>query len=59
MMSALVYRRDRIDEAAATTTMAPVIGGFEVSLALLALAPLIGVFSAAQPSPASRWRYLG
>jgi PST family polysaccharide transporter len=44
MMSALVYRRDRVDEAAATAAIASVIGGFAVSLALLALAPLIGVF---------------
>jgi hypothetical protein len=28
MMSALVYRRDRVDEAAATAAIATVIGGF-------------------------------
>jgi O-antigen/teichoic acid export membrane protein len=44
MMSALVYRRDRVNEAAATAVIATVIGGFVVSLALLALAPLIGFF---------------
>ena len=44
MMSALVYRRDRVEEAAATAVIATVIGGFAVSLALLASAPLIGVF---------------
>jgi O-antigen/teichoic acid export membrane protein len=44
MMSALVYRRDRVNEAAATAVIATVIGGFAVSLALLALAPLIGFF---------------
>jgi O-antigen/teichoic acid export membrane protein len=44
MMSALVYRRDRVNEAAATAVIATVIGGLVVALALLALAPLIGFF---------------
>jgi O-antigen/teichoic acid export membrane protein len=44
MMSALVYQRDRVNEAAATAVIATLIGGFAVSLTLLALAPLIGSF---------------
>jgi O-antigen/teichoic acid export membrane protein len=44
MMSALIYRRDRVNEAAATAVIATVLGGLAVSLALLASAPLIGSF---------------
>ena len=44
MLSALVYRRDRLEEAAATAVVATVLGGLLVSLLLLAAAPLIGSF---------------
>ncbi len=44
MLSALVYRRDRLDEAAATAVVATVLGGLLVALVLLALAPVIGSF---------------
>jgi O-antigen/teichoic acid export membrane protein len=44
MLSALVYRRDRVNEAAATAVVATVLGGLIVSLILLALAPVIGWF---------------
>jgi O-antigen/teichoic acid export membrane protein len=44
MLSALIYRRNRIEEAAATAVIATVLGGLTVSLILLALAPVIGSF---------------
>jgi O-antigen/teichoic acid export membrane protein len=44
MLSALIYRRDRLEEAAATAVVATVVGGLIVSLVLLALAPVIGSF---------------
>ena len=44
MLSALVYRRDRVEEAAATAVIATVLGGMMVSLLLLAAAPVIGSF---------------
>jgi O-antigen/teichoic acid export membrane protein len=44
MLSALVYRRDRIEEAAATAVIATVLGGTLVSLLLFAAAPVIGSF---------------
>src|SRR4051794_12795773 len=44
MMSALIYRRDRLDEAAATAVVATILGGLLVSLFLLAVAPAIGFF---------------
>jgi PST family polysaccharide transporter len=44
MLSALVYRRDRLEEAAATAVIATVLGGMMVSLLLFAAAPLIGSF---------------
>jgi O-antigen/teichoic acid export membrane protein len=44
MQSALVYRRDRVNEAAATALVATVLGGLLVALVMLALAPLIGSF---------------
>src|SRR5262245_58578419 len=48
MMSALIYRRDRLEEAAATAVLATLLGGFLVSLVLLALAPVLGwVFDSA------------
>jgi O-antigen/teichoic acid export membrane protein len=42
MASALVYRRDRIEEAAATGTVSTILGGIAFSLISLALAPVIG-----------------
>lgn len=42
MVSALVYRRDRLDEAAATATVSTILGGIAFSLISLALAPVIG-----------------
>jgi O-antigen/teichoic acid export membrane protein len=44
MQSALIYRRDRVEEAAATAVIATVLGGLIISLVFLALAPLIGSF---------------
>jgi O-antigen/teichoic acid export membrane protein len=44
MLSALVYRRDRLEEAAATAVVATVLGGMTVSLLVLAAAPIIGSF---------------
>src|SRR3954470_9841940 len=44
MLSALVYRRDRLEEAAATAVVATVLGGVAVSLLLFAAAPVIGSF---------------
>jgi O-antigen/teichoic acid export membrane protein len=44
MQSALIYRRDRVNEAAATAVIAGVLGGLIVALVMLALAPLIGSF---------------
>jgi PST family polysaccharide transporter len=44
MLSALVYRRDRVEEAAATAVIATLLGGLLVSLLLLAAAPVIGAF---------------
>ena len=42
MASALVYRRDRLEEAAATATVSTILGGIAFSLISLALAPVIG-----------------
>jgi O-antigen/teichoic acid export membrane protein len=44
MRSALIYRRDRLEEAAATAVVATFLGGLVVSLAQLAMAPVIGAF---------------
>jgi O-antigen/teichoic acid export membrane protein len=44
MQSALIYRRDRVNEAAATAVIATVLGGLMVALVMLALAPVIGSF---------------
>jgi O-antigen/teichoic acid export membrane protein len=44
MLSALVYRRDRIEEAASTAVIATLLGGLMVSLLLFAAAPVIGSF---------------
>jgi PST family polysaccharide transporter len=48
MLSALVYRRDRVEEAAATAVIATVLGGLTISLLLLAAAPVIGTFFGSQ-----------
>jgi O-antigen/teichoic acid export membrane protein len=42
MLSALIYRRDRLEEAAATGTVSTILGGIAFSLISLALAPVIG-----------------
>jgi O-antigen/teichoic acid export membrane protein len=42
MLAALIHRRDRIDEAASTATVATVFAGIGLALASLALSPLIG-----------------
>ena len=42
MVSALVYRRDRLEEATATATVSTILGGILFSLISLALAPVIG-----------------
>jgi O-antigen/teichoic acid export membrane protein len=44
MQSALIYRRDRVNEAAATAVVATVLGSLIVALVMLALAPVIGWF---------------
>jgi O-antigen/teichoic acid export membrane protein len=44
MLSALVYRRDRLEEAAATAVVATVLAGLGLGLVMLALAPVIGSF---------------
>src|SRR3954447_11448115 len=42
MLSALVYQRDRLEEAAATATVSTFLGGIAFSLIRLAPAPVIG-----------------
>ncbi|HEY3727563.1 MAG TPA: oligosaccharide flippase family protein [Solirubrobacteraceae bacterium] len=44
MMSALIRRADRIEEAASTAFYSLLIGGVLLSLAALALSPLVGLF---------------
>jgi len=44
MLSALVYRRDRLEEAAATAVVATFLAGLLLALLMLALAPVIGSF---------------
>jgi O-antigen/teichoic acid export membrane protein len=44
MMSALIHRRDRVEEAANTAVASTFIGGLAFSLLALAAAPLIGLF---------------
>ena len=44
MQAALIHRRDRLEEAASTATVATVLGGICLSLVALALAPAIGWF---------------
>jgi O-antigen/teichoic acid export membrane protein len=43
MLAALIHRKDRIDEAASTATIASALSGFGLALAALAAAPLIGL----------------
>jgi PST family polysaccharide transporter len=44
MLAALVQRRDRLEEAAATAVIATVLGGVLLSLVALAASPLVGAF---------------
>jgi PST family polysaccharide transporter len=44
MLAALVYRRDRLDEAASTAVVATFVAGLLLGLLMLALAPAIGAF---------------
>jgi O-antigen/teichoic acid export membrane protein len=44
MLAALIHRRDRVDDAAATAVIATVAAGFAFGLAGLAVSPLLGVF---------------
>jgi O-antigen/teichoic acid export membrane protein len=44
MLAALIYRRDRLEEAAATAVVSTLVSGLFFSLVLLALAPVIGAF---------------
>jgi O-antigen/teichoic acid export membrane protein len=44
MMSALVHRRDRLDESIQTALVATAIGGLVLTLLSLASAPLLGLF---------------
>ncbi len=44
MQGALIQRRDRIEEAAATAVIATFAAGFGLSLVALALAPLVGLY---------------
>jgi O-antigen/teichoic acid export membrane protein len=43
MLAALIHRKDRIDEAASTATIATFLSGLGLGLAALAASPLIGV----------------
>jgi len=42
MLAALIHRKDRLDEAASTATVATFLGGLGMALAALAASPLIG-----------------
>ena len=42
MLAALIHRKDRIDEAASTATVATILGGLALSLGALAASPVIG-----------------
>jgi O-antigen/teichoic acid export membrane protein len=44
MLAALVYRRDRLEEAAATAVVSTFLAGLLIGLVMLALAPAIGWF---------------
>lgn len=44
MMSAIVQRRDRVDEAASTATLATFLAGLALALAMLAFSPILGSF---------------
>lgn len=44
MMSALIYQRDRIEEAAATAVISTFVGGLALGLLALAFSPLIGLY---------------
>jgi O-antigen/teichoic acid export membrane protein len=44
MLAALVYRRDRLEEAASTAVVATVVAGLLIGLGMLAAAPVIGAF---------------
>ncbi len=44
MLAALIHREDRLDEAASTATVATICAGVGLTLAGVALAPLLGAF---------------
>jgi O-antigen/teichoic acid export membrane protein len=44
MMAAIIHRRDRLEEAASTAVVSTFLGGILLSLAALAISPLIGSF---------------
>jgi O-antigen/teichoic acid export membrane protein len=44
MLAALVYRRDRLDEAASTAVVATFLAGLAIGVLMLALAPALGAF---------------
>jgi O-antigen/teichoic acid export membrane protein len=44
MTAALINRRDRLDEAASTAFFSQLLGGFLISVAALAVAPLVGLY---------------
>lgn len=44
LMSALIQRRDRIEEAASTAVVATLLGGGALSVLALAFAPLVGLY---------------
>lgn len=44
MMSALIHRRDRVEEAANTAFVSTALGGLVFALVALAMSPLIGMF---------------
>jgi PST family polysaccharide transporter len=49
MLAALIHRKDRLDEAASTATVATLLGGVALTLVALAASPLIGaLFHSAQ-----------
>jgi PST family polysaccharide transporter len=44
MLAALIQRRERVEEAAATAVVSTVLSGVGLSLGALALAPIVGIF---------------
>ena len=58
MLAALIHRRDRLEEAAATAVVATFAAGIAFALAALAVSPLIGLFFDSSRDRARRRRAL-